>query len=129
MGVIAAFAIGLIFACASVEGVVAWVRGPCAGVLYSFCGYCGWWWGSEPQRRLVPVSQCRRLPRRGLFTQVPRETVRKVSDMAATWPVEPTKRCFSARFGLGIPTKSTLAALLVPLFGQFLEGEFCELRV
>ena len=31
MGVIAAFAIGLIFACATVEGVVAWVRGTCAG--------------------------------------------------------------------------------------------------
>ena len=31
MGVIAAFAIRLFFAYATVEGVVGWVRGPCAG--------------------------------------------------------------------------------------------------
>ena len=79
MGVIAALAIRLFFAYATVEGDVAWVRGPCAGVLCSFCGYCGWWWGSEPQRRLVPVSQGRRLPRRGLFTEVPRRGILRTS--------------------------------------------------
>ncbi len=31
------------------------------------------------------------------------------------------KRHFSVHFAFRIPTKSTLGALLVPLFGQFLE--------
>ena len=48
------------------------------------------------------------------------ETVRKVSDAPATYPYGTPKWYFSARFGLCIPAKSTVEALLLPLFGQFL---------
>ena len=53
------------------------------------------------------------------------------------WPVKLPKRCFSDRFGLDIPARSTLGALLVPLFRQFQKRnsrkfaltEFYEVRV
>jgi hypothetical protein len=41
-------------------------------------------------------------------------------------PCGTTKRHFSVHFAFRIPTKSTLGALLVPLFGQFLEEVFSE---
>ncbi len=43
-------------------------------------------------------------------------------------PYGTPKRHFSVHFAFRIPTKSTLGALLVPLFGQFLEAEFSEVR-
>jgi hypothetical protein len=42
-------------------------------------------------------------------------------------PYGPLRRLFSAHFALLIAVKSTLGALLAPLFGQFLEGAFSEL--
>jgi hypothetical protein len=44
-------------------------------------------------------------------------------------PYGPLRRLFSAHFALLIAVKSTLGALLAPLFGQFLEGEFSEVRM
>ena len=38
------------------------------------------------------------------------------------WPCGPPKRYFSAYFDLRVAAKSTLKALLVPLFGQFRKG-------
>src|SRR5215216_1403605 len=43
-----------------------------------------------------------------LFTELPRETVRKASDASATYPFEPRKGTFSAHFVLRILTKSML---------------------
>lgn len=43
-------------------------------------------------------------------------------------PLRTAKRSFSAYFTPCIPTEFTFGALLVPLFGQFLEGVFPETR-
>ena len=59
-----------------------------------------------------------------LFTGLPRETVRKVSEMSGAWPYGPPKRDFSAHCVVRIPAKLTAGALLRSLLGQFLsEGE------
>jgi hypothetical protein len=64
-----------------------------------------------------------------LFIGVPRDTVRKVSHAPMAQPYGPLRRLFSAHFALLIAVKSTLGALLTPLFGQFLEGAFSEVRI
>jgi hypothetical protein len=43
-------------------------------------------------------------------------------------PLRLAKRSFSAYFTPWIPTEFTFGALLVPFFGQFLEGVFPEIR-
>ena len=48
------------------------------------------------------------------------ETVRKASEVLTAEPCGPPRRGFSAHFILRLLAKSTLGALLVPLFGQFL---------
>src|SRR5215207_2929501 len=50
------------------------------------------------------------------------ETVRKAWDAPAAWPCGSPQRGFSVHFVLRIPAKSTIGALLVPLFGQFRKG-------
>jgi hypothetical protein len=44
-------------------------------------------------------------------------------------PYGTPKRHFPVHFAFRIPTKCTLGALLVPLFGQFLEAEFSEVQI
>ena len=56
------------------------------------------------------------------------ETVRKASDALAAQHCKPPKRGFSVHLALRIPFKFTIGALLVPLFGQFLEEVFSEVR-
>jgi hypothetical protein len=50
----------------------------------------------------------------------PRETVRKGSKEHAAWPHRDPK----APFVLRIPAKFVLGAVLIPLFGQFLEMDY-----
>src|SRR5215217_3628202 len=59
----------------------------------------------------------------------PSETVRKGSEEPEVYPYGAPERYFSTHFGLPTPPQSTLRVLFVPLFGQFLEREFYELRV
>src|ERR671932_2387603 len=54
------------------------------------------------------------------------ETVRKVSDVLVALPFGPPRCSFLTHFVLRMPAKSKLGALLVPLFGQFLEVTFSE---
>jgi hypothetical protein len=56
------------------------------------------------------------------FGELRKETVRKVPEVRDRRPFRSPKRRCSARFGPAIPTNTILAALLVPLFGQF-QGE------
>src|SRR5215204_2737541 len=57
-----------------------------------------------------------------LFTELPRETVRKVSDAPETKPYGPPKRGFLAHFGLRVPAKSTPGASLAPFSDSFRRG-------
>jgi hypothetical protein len=61
-----------------------------------------------------------------LYSIIPRETVRKVSEMSGAWPYGPPKRDFSAHCVVRIPAKLTTGALLRSLLGQFLEEFFSE---
>ena len=61
-----------------------------------------------------------RVPRRPIHPSAwKKETVRKAYEARGTWPLRGPKQRYSARFGPGMPTKSSLGALLAPLFGQF----------
>jgi hypothetical protein len=57
-----------------------------------------------------------------LCTRVRGETVRNASEASMAWPYSPPRRHVFAHFALHIAAKSTLEALLVPLFGQFLHA-------
>jgi hypothetical protein len=63
-----------------------------------------------------------------LFTQHPRETVRKVPNAPAAWSSRTPKRGLSAHFFLRILAKSMLGALLVPPFRTVSEGVFSEVN-
>ena len=75
--------------------------------------------GSRSRAR---ASTKRVLQHAGKFSELLRETVRKVPKVRETWPRRAPKRRYLACFGPGIPTKLTLGALLAPLFGQFRHG-------
>src|SRR5829696_417866 len=49
-----------------------------------------------------------------LFTEVPRETVRKVPEVSTTQPYGLSKQLISDHFGLRIPAKATLRASIAP---------------
>jgi hypothetical protein len=65
---------------------------------------------------------CRPSPLLSLFTQVPSETVRKVSEVPVEKPCRVPRSSFLADFVLLMPASFTVGALLIPLFGQFRRG-------
>src|SRR5215217_8417971 len=71
---------------------------------------------------LAKSIDCTRANKPPLITKSPRETVRKVADAPATSPYGTPRWYLSARFGLRMLPKSTVEALLLPLFGQFQKG-------
>ena len=56
------------------------------------------------------------------------ETVRKVSDTPVALPYRAPRMALLIDFGPVIMPEYTFGALLRPLFGQSLEGEFYEVR-